>query len=78
LEQGEGQGKGVVWSAGIYLTYPLFDGLRTKGRVDQANSELRRLQLDEAKLIDMMSMEIRESISAVQEAAEVVRSIPER
>lgn len=75
LEQGEGQGKGVVWSAGIYLTYPLFDGLRTKGRVDQANSELRRLQLDEAKLIDMMSMEIRESISAVQEAAEVVRSI---
>src|SRR5512145_257097 len=36
IDQGWDQGDGAVWSAGVYLTYPLFDGLGTRGRVAQA------------------------------------------
>lgn len=75
IDQGDGQGEGAIWSAGIYLTYPLFDGLRTRGRLTQANSDLQRLKLDEAKLIDTVAIEIREAVNAVQEASEIVRSL---
>ena len=64
-----------MWSAGIYLTYPLFDGLRTQGRVAQANSDLRRLKIDETKLIDTVSIEIREGVNTVREVTEIVRAL---
>lgn len=75
IEQGDGQGDGAVWSAGIYLTFPLFDGLRTQGRAAQAKSDLRRLKLDHDKLMDAVAIEIREGVNAVREAAEIVRSL---
>ena len=75
IDQGDGQGEGAVWSAGIYLTYPLFDGLRTQGRVAQAKSDFRRLKIDETKLIDTVSIEIREGVNTLREVTEIVRAL---
>jgi HAE1 family hydrophobic/amphiphilic exporter-1 len=33
-------GNGGAWSAGLFVTYPIFDGLRTRGRVSQAKSNV--------------------------------------
>ena len=75
IEQGGDQGDGAIWSAGVYLSYPLFDGLRAHGRVAQANSDLQRLKLDEAKLLQAVSVEVREALNAVNEAAEIISAL---
>ena len=65
LEQPAVSGDGPSWSVGVQLSYPFFDGLRTKGRVAQAESDLRRIQIDEAKQIDAVALEVREAVNAV-------------
>ena len=75
LEAGDMAGNGKAWSAGVYLSYPLFDGLKTRGKVAQAESEQRGLEIDEAKLTDAISLELRDAVSAVKEAAEIVTAL---
>lgn len=75
LEQPAASGDGPSWSVGVQLSYPLFDGFRTKGRVVQAGSDLRRMQIDEAKRIDAVALEVREAVNAEGESAEIVRSL---
>lgn len=67
--------EGTTWSAGLLLSYPLFDGLRTRGRVAQAESDLRTLRIDEAKLADAIALEVRRAVDAVREAGEIVRAL---
>lgn len=75
LEVGDASGDGQVWNAGVYLSFPFFDGLKTRGKVAQARSELRSLEIDEAKLSDSISLELRNAVNAVHEADEIVRSL---
>ena len=75
IEQPSVYGDGLSWSVGVQLSYPFFDGLRTKGRVAQAKSDLRRIQIDEAKQIDAVGLEARDAVYAVREAEEIVRSL---
>lgn len=75
LEQTDVYGDGPSWNIGLQLSYPFFDGLRTKGRVAQAKSDLRRIQIDEAKQIDAVGLEARDAVNAVREAEEIVRSL---
>jgi outer membrane protein TolC len=75
LEQPGISGDGPSWSIGVQLSYPFFDGLRTKGRVAQAESDLRRIRIDEAKRIDGAALEVREALNAAGESAEIVRSL---
>jgi HAE1 family hydrophobic/amphiphilic exporter-1 len=72
---GDGTGDGQVWSLGLNLSFPIFDGLKTRGKVAQAESERRSLRLDEAKLLDAVSLEIRDAVNAVREAEEIVRAL---
>jgi outer membrane protein TolC len=69
------QEDGPAWSAGLYLTFPFFDGLRTQGKVTQARSEVTSLKIEEAKLLDGIVLQVREAVNAVLESGEIVRGL---
>jgi outer membrane protein TolC len=75
LEQPGVHGDGPSWNVGIQLSYPFFDGLRTRGRVAQAESDLRSLRIDEAKQADKVALETRDALNAVNESEEILRSL---
>ena len=75
LEQPGIYGNGPSWNIGVQLSYPFFDGLRTKGRVVQAQSDLRNLRIDEAKQTDKIALETRDALNAVNESEEILRSL---
>ena len=75
LEQPSVYGDGPSWAVGVQISYPFFNGFRTQGRVAQAESDLRRIQIDEAKRIDAVALEAREAVNAVRESEEIVRSL---
>lgn len=66
---------GYAWNVGVYLTFPFFDGLKTRGRVAQARSDLRTKQIEEAKLIEAISLEVREAGYALRESAEIFKAV---
>jgi HAE1 family hydrophobic/amphiphilic exporter-1 len=75
LEQPGLHGDGPAWNLGIQLSYPFFDGMRTEGRAMQAGSELKSLRIEEARMIDRISLEVRDSISAVRESEEILGAL---
>jgi outer membrane protein TolC len=70
-----GQADGPAWTAGLFVTIPFFDGLRTQGKVVQAKSNISSLKIEEAKLLDGIVLQTRESVSKVKEAAEIVKGL---
>jgi outer membrane protein TolC len=68
-------GDGFTWSLGVQLSYPFFDGLRTTGRVAQAENDLRRIQIDEARQVNAVALETRDAVNAVQVSEEIVLSL---
>jgi outer membrane protein TolC len=75
LSSGAGQADGPTWTAGLFVTFPFFDGLRTQGKVLQAKSERTTLKIEEAKLLDAIFLQTREAIQAVREAGEIVQAL---
>jgi HAE1 family hydrophobic/amphiphilic exporter-1 len=75
LEQPTVYGDGPSWAVGVQLSYPFFDGFRTRGRVAQAESDLRRIRIDEARQIDAVALETREAVNAARVSEEIVRSL---
>ena len=66
---------GLTWDAGVFLSFPVFDGYKTSGRVMQAQSDVAQARLSEAKLRDAITVEVRVALDAVQEAAEILKAI---
>lgn len=66
---------GAAWNVGLYVTFPFFDGLRTNGKVAQARSDLRTKQIEETKLLDSISLEVRQAEYSYQEAAEILKAL---
>jgi len=66
---------GKVWGAGLYLTFPFFDGLATRGRVAQARSDLTRAELDLAQARDGIHVEVRTALDRARVAAEIVTAL---
>jgi len=66
---------GPAWGAGVYLSFPVFDGLATRGRVAQARSDVASATIEEARLRDAISLEIRVAVDAVREAGEIVTAL---
>jgi HAE1 family hydrophobic/amphiphilic exporter-1 len=75
IDFGVGDIAGKTWSAGVFATWPLFDGLRTRGRVAQAGSDVRTLRIEEAQLLDAIALEVRDAVNAVREAGEIVNAL---
>ena len=72
---GSTAGDGQEWSAGVYLTFPFFDGLRTRGKVIQARTEWANLKIDEAKQLDSISLQSRDAVYAFQESTQIVMAL---
>ena len=66
---------GEKWDLGLKLSWPIFDGLRTSGQVQQARSERDSLQIDELQLLDSVAVENREAIDRINVAIELVRAL---
>ena len=66
---------GAAWNAGLYLTFPFFDGLRTSGKVTQARSNLKNKQIEEAKLLDAISLEVRQAEFSWLEASKIFTAL---
>ena len=69
------QGDGSNWNAGLFVTFPIFDGLRTRGKVGAAKSDVATLKIEEAKLRDSISVQVRDACNAVREAGEIVNAL---
>jgi outer membrane protein TolC len=69
------RGDGQVWSAGVFLTFPFFDGMRSRGKTAQAESDLRSLKIDQAKLKDSIALQVRDAMNACREAEEIVKAL---
>jgi len=68
-------GDGTIWNTGIHLSWPFFDGLKTRGKVSQAESDLATSRIEEQKLVDSISLEARRAINAVNESEEIVLAL---
>ncbi|MCL2760879.1 MAG: TolC family protein [Desulfuromonadales bacterium] len=66
------QNNGPAWSVGLYLTFPIFDGFRTQGRVQQAESDYTSSIIDEQKLKDSIRLDVRTAMSNVQESQRIL------
>ena len=66
---------GAAWNVGLFVTFPFFDGLKTSGRVSQARSDLRTKQIEEAKLLDSIKLEVRQAEFSYREAAEILKAL---
>ncbi len=75
LEIGNNRGDGQAWSAGVFLSFPFFDGFRTRGKVVQAESNVRSLKIDEEKLVDAIAFDARNAVNNAAEAGEIVKSL---
>ncbi len=64
--------QGRTWSAGVFASWSLFDGFRTRGQVAQARSDEASLRIEEARLNDAVALEVRDAVNAVHEAGETV------
>lgn len=68
-------GSGPAWNAGVFLTWPFFDGLRTSGKMAQARSELRGLSINERALLDAIALEVRNARNDMAEAGAIVTAL---
>lgn len=75
LEASSFRADGKVWGTGVYVAFPFFDGLATRGRVVQARSDLTRAELDLAKAKDGLYVEVRTALDQARVAAEVVNAL---
>jgi HAE1 family hydrophobic/amphiphilic exporter-1 len=67
--------KGKAWNAGLYLSFPFFDGLRTPAKVAEAKSDVETTRLNEAQVRDGIALEVRLAVDAATQAAEIVRAL---
>ncbi|MBF0572492.1 MAG: TolC family protein, partial [Desulfamplus sp.] len=66
---------GNTISTAVVFSYPFFDGMNTRGRLDQAQSEVRNLMLQKEKLKDSIRLEVFESLSRLRESGEIVNAL---
>lgn len=72
---GSAAGEGQAWNAGVYFSFPFFDGLRTQGKVLQAKTDVSNLKIDEAKLLDSIALQVRDALNYYREAEEIVQAL---
>jgi outer membrane protein TolC len=58
----------------LTLSFPLFDGLRTKSQISKARSDLRRADIARRNLEDAIELEVRAAFLEIEAASERLRS----
>jgi HAE1 family hydrophobic/amphiphilic exporter-1 len=75
INAGDMSADGKTWNAGLYLSFPFFDGLGTKGRVLESESNLATLEIEVARARDGVALDVRTVVDAVRDSAEIVRAL---
>ena len=63
------------WNAGVYMSFPFFDGFRTKGRTMAARSDLAQQRIDAERARDEVRLQAQTAVDAVREAQSIVRAL---
>lgn len=58
------------WSTGVAMQVPLFDGMRARSRIAQAQEEVRSLELETARVERAIEREVRQAWMAAAEAGQ--------
>lgn len=66
---------GENWSVGLALNWSIFDGLRTRGQLAQAKSNLASQQITEAQMTEGIELEVQNALNAVREAQEIASAL---
>lgn len=56
------------WSIALALSVPIFDGFRTRGRIDQARADLRLAQVEEAQLREALDLQVQAALAEYRTA----------
>jgi hydrophobic/amphiphilic exporter-1 (mainly G- bacteria), HAE1 family len=75
IDTGPADSSGETWHAGLYLSFPFFDGDKTRGRVAEARSDLATAELDVAALRDGIALQVRTARDAVEEAGGILKAL---
>jgi HAE1 family hydrophobic/amphiphilic exporter-1 len=67
--------RGKTWNLGLVLSFPFFDGLKTRAKVAQARSDVRTTELAEKQLRDGIALEVRLAVDQAAKSAEIVRAL---
>ena len=67
--------RGKTWNLGLVLSFPFFDGLKTRAKVAEAKSDLRTTELAEKQLRDGIALEVRLAVDQAAKSAEIVRAL---
>ncbi len=65
---------GQQWNAGLTLTWPLFDGLASMGRIRQAKASLQRSVIDLAEAEEQVLLEVKQALFNLEDAEKFVKS----
>lgn len=66
---------GAAWNIGLYATFPFFDGFRASGKGAQARSDLKTKQIEEARLLDAIALEVRQADFSLIEASKIFTAL---
>jgi outer membrane protein TolC len=75
LTPGSTEYDGKTWSVGLTVTFPFFDSFKTKGKVAQAKSDVSTARIAEAKTLDSVALQVRNSLNKVWESAGIVQGL---
>lgn len=75
LEVGDNRENGEVSKAAVILSFPFFDGMKTRGKVAQSRSELATMTLQAEKLQDGIRLQAEEALSALRESGEILKAL---
>lgn len=62
------------WNASVSLTVPVFDGLRTAGRVAQAKAEVRKIGQDRLALLTQVRLEAKQGLDRLRVARSILEA----
>ncbi|MBN1504264.1 MAG: TolC family protein [Candidatus Eisenbacteria bacterium] len=63
-----------MWSATLNLSIPIFDGLRTKGKIRQTEAQYEQARLLSEQALDGVRLEVEQAVSKLAEARKLVDS----
>ncbi len=69
-----GTGWSQGWYAGVMVSVPIFEGMKTQGRLVQERAKLRQYELEKVDLLQSIELEVNQAILSLEDATEFVES----
>ena len=70
----ERQAFDTSWSVGVMVSVPIFDGLATRARVNQAQVSLDQIRTNQAQLIDGIKLEVKSAVFDLEAAHQLIEA----